>query len=158
MTNEDAPRSTQIATNKKARFEYEILERVEAGIVLKGTEVKSLRNKKVSLSDAYARVQGGELYLVNMDIAPYEQRGYADHEPKRTRKLLLHKRQIGKLVGKLTEKGLTLIPLGVHFNRRGIAKVSLGLCRGKQTYDKRRKIKDRDVKRDIARAMKGGRR
>ena len=146
--------SKQIARNKKARFEYEILERVEAGIVLTGTEVKSLRNGKVSINEAYARFQGDELYIVNMDIAEYAQRGYASHEPKRTRKLLLHRRQLDKLIGKVAEKGLTLIPLGVHFNSRGVAKVNLGLARGKQFFDKRRAIKDRDVKRDIDREMR----
>jgi len=146
--------SEQVARNKKARFEYEVLERVEAGLVLSGSEVKSLREHKVSLSDSYARFEDGELYLINLDIAPYGQAGYAQHEPKRKRKLLLHARELKKLVGKVAERGLTLVPLGVHFNRRGWAKVSLGLCRGKQQFDKRRKIKQRDQERDLARQMK----
>ena len=154
MAKENDTSSKQIASNKRARFEYEILERVEAGIVLTGTEVKSVRNGKVSINEAYARVQQGEIWLINMDIAEYAQRGYASHEPKRPRKLLLHKRQIDKLVGKTSEKGLTLIPLGVHFNRRGIAKISLGVARGKQQFDKRRSIRDREQKREVQRAMR----
>jgi SsrA-binding protein len=145
---------TLIARNKRARFEYEILEKVEAGIVLLGSEVKSLRARKVSLAEAYARFQDGELFLVGCDIAPYAEASYLDHEPKRPRKLLLHRRQLDKLAGKLAERGLTLVPLGMHFNRRGIAKVSLGLARGKQLYDKRRQLKDRQQKRDIARQMR----
>ncbi len=144
----------QIARNRKARFEYEILDRFEAGLVLAGSEVKSLRGGKVSIGDAYARFQDGELYLVNLDIAPYEQATHKQHEPKRVRKLLMHRRELKKLVGKVAERGLTIIPLGVHFNSRGWAKVSLGLARGKQLYDKRRAIKDRETKRDVARQMR----
>ena len=153
MTQPDK-HSTQIVTNRRARFEYEVLERVEAGIALTGSEVKSLRDHKASISDAYARFEQGELWLINLDIAPYEQAGYAQHEPKRPRKLLLHRRQLKRLVGKVKEKGLTLIPLGLHFNSRGYAKVSIGLARGRQTYDKRRAIKDRETKRDIQRQMR----
>lgn len=154
MPEEAKKTSRQVAVNRRARFEYEILERVEAGIVLSGTEVKSLRQGKVSLAEAYARVQNGELYLINLDIAPYDRAGYTQHEPKRPRKLLVHRRELKKLVGKLTERGLTMVPLGIHFNSRGWAKVSLGVARGKQFYDKRRSIKDREQKRDVARQMK----
>jgi len=147
-------KSEQVAVNRKARFEYEILERFEAGLVLTGAEVKSVRDHKVSLSDSYARFQDGELYLVNLDIAPYEHAGGAPQEPKRARKLLLHRRELRKLVGKVAERGLTIIPLGVHFNNRGWAKVRLGLARGRQMYDKRRAIREREQKRDLARQMR----
>lgn len=146
--------SEQVALNKKARFEYEILERVEAGLILTGGEVKSLRDHKVSFADAYARVEEGEIFLVNLDIAAYDHAGYAQHDPKRKRKLLLHAREVKKLASKVAERGLTLVPLGIHFNSRGWAKVRLGLCRGKQQFDKRRKVKDREQKRDMEREMK----
>jgi SsrA-binding protein len=144
-------KSVQVAVNRKAKFKYEILERFEAGLALTGTEVKSLRDHKVSLSDSYAAFRGTELYLLNLDIAPYEHAGYVQHDPKRARKLLLHRRELKKLVGKVSQRGLTLIPLGVHFNNRGWAKVRLGLARGKQFFDKRRAIREREEKRDMAR-------
>ena len=149
-----ARESEQVAVNKRARFQYEVLERVEAGLVLTGGEVKVLREHKVSFADAYARFEEGELYLVNLDIPRYDRAGYAPHEPKRKRKVLLKTRQLKKLTAKVAERGLTLVPLGIHFNSRGWAKVSLGLCRGKQEFDKRRKVKDREQKRDMEREMK----
>jgi len=146
-----------IAKNKKAGFLYEFLDRVEAGIALKGTEVKSLRNKKVNISDGYARFRGDEIYLVGVNISPYEQGNRANHEPVRDRKLLLHRREIKRLSGKVQTKGLTLIPTAVYFNKRGIAKVELRLCKGKSKADKREKIKTRTVERDIRRAMRDNR-
>ena len=145
------PKSEQVAVNRKAKFKYDILEKFEAGLALTGTEVKSLREHKVSLSDAYAMFRGSELYLINLDIAPYDHAGYVQHDPKRARKLLLHRRELNKLVGKVSQRGLTLIPLGVHFNNRGWAKVRLGLARGRQMFDKRAAIREREQKRDIAR-------
>lgn len=149
---ERVEREKAITINRKARFQYEILEKYEAGLALTGSEVKSCRAHKVSLSDAYARFQGTELFLVNLDIAMYEKAGYSQHEPKRNRKLLLHRREIKKLIGKVAERGLTLIPLGMHFNERGYVKVSIGLARGRQLFDRRRAIRDRETKRDISRA------
>jgi len=144
-------KSVQVAVNRKAKFKYEILESFEVGLALTGGEVKSLRDHKVSLSDSYAAFRGAELYLLNLDIAPYKHAGYATHEPKRPRKLLLHRRELRKLAGKVSQRGFTLIPLGVHFNNRGWAKVRLGLARGRQLYDKRRAIREREQKRDMAR-------
>jgi SsrA-binding protein len=142
-----------IASNKKARFNFEILETVEAGMLLLGSEVKSLRDRQASISDSFARIERGECYLYNFDISPYAVAGPSgEHASKRKRKLLLHTREIRKLVGKTSEKGLTLIPLKVYFNHRGFAKVLLGLAKGKSTHDKRDSIKARDAKRDIARA------
>ena len=139
-----------VARNRKARFEFEILDKYEAGIVLTGTEVKSLRNGKANLVDSYARVDREEVWLLKMHIPEYEQRGYATHDPTRKRKLLLHKREIQKLIGKMQEKGLTLIPIAVYF-KRGIAKVELALGRGKKLHDKREAIKKRSVERDLRR-------
>ena len=146
-----ADREKSIALNRKAKFKYEILDRFEAGIALTGSEVKSCRAHKVGLSDAYARFQGGELFLVNLDIATYEHAGYVQHEPKRVRKLLMHRLELRRLLGKVTERGLTMVPLGVHFNSRGLVKISLALARGRQEFDKRRVIRERENKVDIAR-------
>ena len=141
-----------VASNKKARFNYEILETVEAGMSLMGSEVKSLRERQASISEGFARVEGGEVWLYNFDISAYKQAGPSgEHAPKRKRKLLLHSREIRKLVGKTSEKGLTLVPLKVYFNRRGFAKVLLGLARGKSTHDKRESIKKRDARREMER-------
>ena len=152
---EKKERENSIALNRKAKFAYEILERFEAGIALTGGEVKSCRDHKVSLSDAYARFAGDELVLINLDIAQYANAGYATHEPKRMRKLLLHRKELNKLIGKVAERGLTLVPLGMHFNSRGLVKVRLGLARGRQLYDKRRAIRDREQKRDMSRQTRG---
>ena len=122
--------------------------------MLRGTEVKSLRNGKVSLEEAYARFKDGEIWLVGCDIPVYAQGGIWNHEPKRSRKLLLHKREYLRFAGRAQEKGLTLVPVRMYFNERGIAKVVLGLCRGKQMHDKRETIKKRDAQRDIQRAMR----
>jgi SsrA-binding protein len=154
MGKDSKPDSRLIATNRKARFEYEVIEKFETGIALTGSEVKSLRDHKVSIAEAYARFQGDELFIINLDIAAYADAGYAQHEPKRVRKLLMHRRELKRLMAKVKERGFTLIPLGMHFNERGIAKVSLALAKGKQIYDKRRAIRDREQKRDVSRQMR----
>ena len=141
------------ATNRKARHEYEILETIEAGIALTGTEVKSLRQGKANINDAFARVDNGECILYDMHISPYDFGNRFNPDPKRERKLLLHKREIRKLHASIKEKGLTLIPLKVYFSR-GIAKVELGLAKGKKLYDKRDSMAKKDADRKIERAMK----
>ena len=140
-----------IARNKKAFHNYQILDKWEAGIELKGTEVKSLRNGQVQMTDSYARVDDGEVLLIGLHISPYDKTAYGNHDPTRRRKLLLHRREIRRLATKVNERGLTLIPLSLYF-RRGIAKVELGLVRGKRQYDKRQAIKKREHQRQIARA------
>ena len=137
-------------SNRRARFEYEILDSYEAGIVLKGSEVKSLRAGKANLQDAYALVKNGEVWLLNMHISPYEQANQFNHDPIRTRKLLLNKSEIAKLNTKTNEKGLTLIPLKLYF-KKGNAKVELGIAKGKKIHDKRESIKERDVEREMRR-------
>ncbi|HOE21354.1 MAG TPA: SsrA-binding protein SmpB [Spirochaetota bacterium] len=141
---------TEIVQNKKARFEYEILDTIEAGIVLKGTEVKSVRLKKVNIQDAYARIKDGEAFLYGMNISPYESGNIFNHDPLRVRKLLLHKQEIKRLTGKQQEKGLTLVPLKVYW-KNGKVKVLLGLAKGKTLYDKRHDIKKRDSDRELQR-------
>ena len=150
------PQSPQIR-NKKARFNFEILEQVEAGISLTGSEVKSLRNGNASLEEAFALVRGGEVFLRDCNISPYEQAGYAQHKPTRERKLLLHRREIRKLHNKVTQKGLTLVPLKMYFNDRGLVKVLIGLARGKKLHDKRQDMRRRDDQRAMARALRRGR-
>lgn len=145
-----------IARNKRARHDYEILETFEAGLVLVGTEVKSLRNGKANLTDAYGIVKDGELWLLNLHIAPYEKGTAWNHEPTRTRKLLLHSSEVRRLIGAVERKGLTIIPLEMVF-RRGRAKVIIALGRGKKLHDKRADLKERDAKRDVARALRGSR-
>ena len=142
-----------IAQNRQARREYEVLETFEAGIELKGTEVKSLRNGQLMLKDSYADVRNGEAFLLSAHIPPYEQGNVFNHDPERPRRLLMHKKEILRLGQTIQEKGLTLVPLKVYF-KQGRAKVELGLCRGKHTFDNRRTVQDRDVKRDLDRAMK----
>ncbi len=142
-----------IAVNRKAGRDYEVLESFEAGMVLTGTEVKSLREGRMSLKDSYARVQTGEMFLVNAHISPYSHGNIQNHDPVRERKLLLHKSEIKRLIGKTEEKGLTLIPLKVYFSR-GRAKVELALARGKRSHDKRETIRRRDVEREIQRELK----
>ncbi|NLA10716.1 MAG: SsrA-binding protein SmpB [Firmicutes bacterium] len=142
-----------ISRNRKAYHDYHIEETYEAGIVLKGTEVKSVRGARVNLRDSYARVEGGELYLFNMHISPYDPANRFNHEPRRTRKLLMHKSEIGRLAGKVQQKGYTLVPLKIYL-RRGLVKVELGLARGKHLYDKRRSIAERDQRREMGRAVK----
>jgi len=141
-----------IARNKKARHQYLILETFEAGVALQGTEVKSLRDGKCSLAESYARVVGGELSLFGAHIDAYKAGGYTNHDPVRPRKLLMHKREIRKIEGKLAEKGLTMVPLSMYF-KRGLAKVELALVRGKKLYDKRESLKKRDAERAMRRAM-----
>lgn len=143
-----------IATNRKARRDYTILEKMEAGIVLVGTEVKALREGRANLTDSYAAVDEEELWLYNAHISPYSMGNRFNHEPKRTRKLLMHAREIRRLIGKVREKGLTLVPLRIYFNDDGKVKVELGLGRGKKSYDKRREIAERDAKREMRRAMR----
>lgn len=141
-----------IAKNKKAFFEYEILEKFEAGIVLQGSEVKSLRDGKASLSDAYAMITSGQASLLHAHIQQYSAASIFNHEPKRARRLLLHKQEIAKLASKLAERGLTLVPTMLYF-KEGRAKVELGLARGKKKYDKRASIKKREGDREMKRAM-----
>ena len=142
-----------VTSNRKAYHDYQILETLEAGIVLTGTEVKSLRLGKCSLKDAYARIRDGEAWLIGMHISPYENAGYASHDPFRERKLLLHKDEIKRLWRKVQEKGVTLIPLKVYF-KRGRAKIELGLATGKKKYDKRQEIARRDQEREMKRLEK----
>ena len=142
-----------IADNRKARHDFEILEKYEAGIELLGTEVKSLRAGRANLKDSYAQVEGGELFLDNMHISPYEQANRFNGEPRRRRKLLMHKREIMKLLGLTKEKGLTLVPLRMYF-LRGKVKVELGLARGKKLYDKRQSDAERSAKREMEKALK----
>lgn len=142
-----------IATNRKAYHEYNILEKWEAGIVLQGTEVKSLRLGRANLKDSYGRVDKGELWLVNLHISPYEQGNVWNHEPRRPRKLLMHRREIRRLATKVNERGLTLVPLRLYF-RNGRAKVEIAVARGKKVYDRREAIAKRDVDRDMARELK----
>jgi SsrA-binding protein len=143
-----------IADNRQARFQYEILETYEAGIELTGTEVKSMRAGKANLRDGYVIIRNGEALLLNVHISPYQASGqYFNHEPRRTRKLLLHRREINKLIGQVEQKGLTLIPLKLYL-KRGWIKVSVGLAKGKKLHDKRETLKRRQDQREMARAMK----
>ncbi|HEX7546899.1 MAG TPA: SsrA-binding protein SmpB [Gemmatimonadaceae bacterium] len=151
--NPEADAIESIARNRRARFDYEILEHWEAGIALTGTEVKSLRNGKAQITDAYGIVKDGEVWLLNLHIAPYEQGNRFNHEATRTRKLLLHSREIKRMIGAVERQGLTLIALEIYF-KRGRAKVRLGLGRGKKLHDKRADLKEKDDKREMARAVK----
>ncbi len=143
------------AQNRKARHDYFIEENFEAGIMLTGTEVKSLRAGRATITEAYAGEKGGELHLLNAYIPEYSAAGHFSHEPRRPRKLLMHKREISRLFGAIHRNGMTLVPLTIHFNERGIAKVGLALARGKQRADKRATVKDRDWQRQKARLMRG---
>jgi len=142
-----------ISKNRKARHDFHIEETYEAGIVLTGTEVKSIRNSRVNLKDSYAKVEEGELFLYNMHVSPYEPGNRFNHDPLRVRKLLMHKSEIGRLAGKTKEKGYALVPLKIYF-REGLVKIELGLAKGKKLYDKRRDIAERDRKREMERAVK----
>jgi SsrA-binding protein len=148
------PRAGPVIRNRKARYRFEILETVEAGIVLTGSEVKSLRDGKASLDEAFAVIRQDEVFLRDCHIAPYPMAGYAQHVPTRPRKLLLHRRQIRKWANRIKERGLTLVPLSLYFSERGIAKVELALARGKTHEDKRAELKKRELDREIDRAMK----
>jgi SsrA-binding protein len=141
-----------IATNRKAYHDYLIEDTFEAGIVLQGSEMKSLRAGQVNLRDSYAAVREGELWLLNVHISPYQQASYQNHDPRRDRKLLMHRREINRLAGKLQEKGLTLIPLQIYL-KNGRAKIQLGLGRGKKVYDKRQTLRQRDDQRQMERAL-----
>jgi SsrA-binding protein len=145
--------SSVIAVNRRARHEYDIEETYEAGVSLTGPEVKSIRAGQVSLQEAFARVENGEAFIYGMHVAPYEQAHYTEQNPTRIRKLLLHKREIGRLAGKTQQKGMTLVPLKLYF-KRGYAKVELGVARGRKLHDKRRAIADREIRREIERAGK----
>ena len=143
-----------IATNKQAAYRYHLLEKWEAGLVLTGTEVKSLRGGKAQLKDGYAQVQNGEVWLHNVHIAPYEPATRDNHEPERPRKLLMHRREIERLIGKTKEKGLTLVPTRLYFSDSNRAKVEIALARGKDVGDKRQTIKEREMKREMERAVR----
>lgn len=142
-----------VAQNKKARHDYAIEETFEAGIVLQGTEIKSVRNARVNLKDSYARIDKGEIFLHNMHISPYEQGNRYNHDPLRTRKLLLHKKQISRLIGETKESSYSIVPLKMYI-KDGYAKVLIGVARGKKKYDKRQDLKQKEAKRDIERAFK----
>jgi len=150
----DAPERRYAAQNRKARHNYFIDQVIEAGIMLAGTEVKTLRQGKANLGDAYATDKDGEIWLYNLNIPEYDSGGYTKHEPKRARKLLLKKREIEKLIGGIQRDGVTLVPLSVYFNPRGIAKIELGLARGKKKYDKRATEKKKDWSREKQRLLK----
>ena len=150
----DSPPTTTVARNKRARHDYHILETWEAGVVLSGTEVKSLRQGKANLTDAYATVRDGEVFLLNLHISPYEQGNQFNHEPTRTRKLLLHRKEIRRLIGGVERQGLTLVPLELFFNARGKAKVTIALAKGKKQHDKRADERRREDERDMARAAR----
>ncbi|HMM49336.1 MAG TPA: SsrA-binding protein SmpB [Miltoncostaeaceae bacterium] len=150
-------RFRDIARNRRATHEYEILERYEAGLALEGTEVKGLRERGATIRDAYVQIRDGEAWLVGAHIADYINSGQAGHDVMRTRKLLLHRREIEKLARAVAEKGLTIVPLRMYFSK-GLAKLEIGVGRGKSTYDKRRAIAERDAQRDAERAMRAARR
>jgi SsrA-binding protein len=145
-----------VAENRKAHHDYHILETFEAGMVLVGTEVKAIREGRVNLRDSFSRVEGGEVYAFNVHISPYSHRGYAAHEPLRRRKLLLHRHEIRKLIGKTVEKGMTIVPLRMYF-KDGRVKLAIGLAKGKKDYDRRETIKRRETDRETRAAMKNGR-
>jgi SsrA-binding protein len=142
-----------IAENRKALHDYHVIDTFEAGVVLLGTEVKSIRDGRVNLRDSYARVEGDEVFVFNVHISPYTHRGYADHEPLRKRKLLLHRAEIRKLIGRTVEKGLTLVPLRMYL-KNGRVKVAVSLARGKQAHDKRETIRRRELDRETRAAVK----
>ena len=155
MVNKPAKeRESPVAVNKKAYHDYELVEKFEAGIELRGSEVKSLRAASADLTGSYARIEDGECWLVGAKIAAYQQAGHTGHDPARKRKLLLHKAELHRLWSKLEQRGFTLVPLRMYFSKKGIAKIELALAHGKRQYDKRRTITERDQKRDIDRSMK----
>lgn len=143
-----------VASNKKAYFNYEIIESMEAGIALLGSEVKSVREGRISLKDSYAEIKNGEVFVLHMNISPYEQANIFNHEPLREKKLLLHRQEIKRLIGKIREKGYTLIPTKVILNDRGKVKVEISLAKGKRTYEKKRAIKERDLEREVRAELK----
>jgi SsrA-binding protein len=153
MADPETDEHKTIARNRRARFDYHILETWEAGLVLTGTEVKALRAGKANISDAYAVVNGGEVFLLNLNIPPYEQGNRYNHEPTRTRKLLLHRREIRRMIGAVERQGLTLVALELYF-KKGVAKVALALGKGKQLHDKRATERERDDAREMARVVR----
>jgi SsrA-binding protein len=154
MAKKAAPKLKVAADNRKARFNYAIGEAFEAGIALTGTEIKSLRNGKATIAESYADAKDGEIWLVNSNIPEYLQANRNNHAPKRPRKLLLHKRQINKLVGAVEKEGMTIVPLKIYFNPRGMAKVEIALAKGKKLHDKRESDKKRDWQRERGRVMR----
>jgi SsrA-binding protein len=154
MAAKKDPNNKIAAENRKARFHYEIGEKFEAGIALTGSEVKSLRSGKATIAESYADTRGGEIWLINSNITEYLQAGRFNHTPKRPRKLLLHKRQISKLIGAVEREGMTLVPLKLYFNEKGRAKVELALAKGKKLHDKRETEKKRDWDREKSRLMR----
>lgn len=148
------PQTKIIAKNKKAFFNYELLEKFEAGISLLGSEVKSIREGRISLKESYAEVKDGEVFLLHCHISPYEAANRFNHEPRRERKLLLHSREIKRLTGKIKEKGLTLVPIKVLINAKGKVKVEISLAKGKRTYQKKEVIKERDLQREVRAELK----
>jgi SsrA-binding protein len=154
MASAPSPEARTVADNRKARFNYEILETFEAGLILTGTEVKSLRKGKAMIAESYATPQGEDIWLINAHIPEYLEANRFNHEPRRPRKLLLHRRQINKLMGSVQREGLTLVPLKVYFNARGTAKLELALARGKKLHDKREADKARDWTREKGRLMR----
>jgi SsrA-binding protein len=147
---------SSVAENRKAFHDFHLIETFEAGLVLLGTEVKAIREGRVNLRDSFARVEDGEVFLYNVHISPYSHRGYADHEPLRRRKLLLHRSEIRKLIGKTVEKGMTLVPIRMYF-KDGRVKIAVSVAKGKKDYDKRETIKRRETDRETRAAIKGSR-
>ncbi|GAB1535309.1 SsrA-binding protein SmpB [Geovibrio sp. ADMFC3] len=143
-----------LARNKKAFFDYEIIEKFEAGIVLQGTEVKSTKGGNINLKDSFVKIIGEEMHLINCHISEYKQGNISNHEPTRSRKLLLHKKEITRLIGKMNEKGLSVVPLSVYLNSRNFIKAEIALVKGKKSHDKRQVIKERDLQREISRDFK----
>lgn len=156
MPSKDKPETDviSVARNKRARFDYHLLETFEAGLALTGTEVKSLRQGKATIGDAFGIVRDGEVFLLNAHIPPYEQGGYVNHEPTRSRKLLLHRREIRRLIGAVERQGLTLVPIELYF-KKGVAKVAMALAKGKKMHDKRETERQRDAEREMARVGRG---
>jgi SsrA-binding protein len=154
MKHESEDQQRIVATNRKAYHDYLIEEKLEAGVVLRGTEVKSLRDGRVNLHDSYASVKNGEVFLYHCHISPYSHGNVMNHDPLRVRKLLLHRKEINKLLGKTQQKGLTLIPLRLYFSKRGQAKIELGLAKGKKQHDRRESIRAREAGREVERAIK----
>jgi SsrA-binding protein len=155
MKQEKENQHKVVATNRKAYHDYFIEEKLEAGVMLRGTEVKSLRDGRANLQDSYASVDDGEVFLHHCHISPYSHGNIMNHDPLRPRKLLLHRKEINKLIGKTQQKGLTLIPLRIYFSKQGKAKVELALAKGKKQYDRRESIKAREAGREVERAIKG---
>jgi SsrA-binding protein len=155
MAQKDKPPRSLVADNRKARFNYEIGESVEAGIALQGSEVKSLREGKANIAESYVSPEGGEIWLINAHIPEYRQAGpFNNHEPRRPRKLLLHSNEVGRLIGSVDREGMTIVPLKLYFNRRGLAKVEIALAKGKKLVDKRETEKKRDWEREKGRLLR----